>query len=105
MLRGGSSYKRHPVSLTVICRALHELYDRHIPVCRLKLKHLHPNTQNEAHIARESACLLYIGFTIDTLLSNSRLALKYLDIETTNRENSVKNRRNPQTFDPMFFDT
>lgn len=53
-----SSYKRHPISSSVIYKALHELYGRHIPVWRLKLKHLHPNPQNKAHIARESACLM-----------------------------------------------
>lgn len=33
------TYKRHPISLTVLSWSLHELQDRHMLVCSLKLKH------------------------------------------------------------------
>lgn len=68
------TYKRHPILLTVLSRALHKLQDRHNLVCSLKVKHLHPEPQSIAHLTEESAYLLFMGSKVGTLLSNSKLA-------------------------------
>lgn len=68
-------YNSHPISVTVIFKLWHVLYMRHNPELWLKLKFLHPKLQNKAHPTRVSVCLMSIGFNIDILLSNTRMAL------------------------------
>lgn len=66
--------KHHPDAETVKCKGLHELYKRHVPVCTLKLKQLHPIPHNTLHPRTEPECLCSNGSYIDTLLNNSSLA-------------------------------
>lgn len=69
--REGSVKNLHPISETVKCKGLHELYKRHVPVFKLKLKQLHPMPQSTLHLRREPVCLFSNGSYIDTLLNNS----------------------------------
>lgn len=76
--RDVSVKNRHPDSETVICKGLYELYKRHVPVCKVKLKQLHLTPHNTLHPKREPVCLLSNSSYIDTLLNNSIFSTKFL---------------------------